>query len=288
VQIIDLAYVERGVHEELVAQVADQEGYYDDEGVHVAIRNGIGWGPERLRRGASIGLGRALLQRLTGEVGWKVLSVNTHRPLFWFLGNAEVKSMADLRGRRVAVHPGQTAPGWFTRIVLREHGLDPDRDLECLTRLPVNYQMDLRRLRDGSIDAACVGTTFSPEEVAEEEGFHVLAWVGDYVQVPTVGVAVDPAQIPLDSPALQALVRANNRALQTIVEQPRLAIDYIATFLDRLTRDEVQKYYERYIGPYFTADGQVDLSIAQQGINAVAAELGLAPIPAEEIYQTTT
>lgn len=38
-QTIDLAYVERGVHEELVAQVADQEGYYEDEGVHVAIRD---------------------------------------------------------------------------------------------------------------------------------------------------------------------------------------------------------------------------------------------------------
>ena len=38
---IDLAYVGRGIHEELVAQVADQEGYYEDEGVHVAIRDGV-------------------------------------------------------------------------------------------------------------------------------------------------------------------------------------------------------------------------------------------------------
>ena len=281
---IDLAYVERGVHEELVAQVADQEGYYEDEGVHVAVRNGIGWDPERLRRSASIGLGRALLQRLTGGISWQVLSVNTHRPLFWFLAGAEVKSMADLRGRRVAVHPAQTAPGWFTRIVLREYGLDPDRDLACVTRLPVNYQMDLRRLRDGSIDAACVGTTFSPEQVAEEEGFHVLAWVGDYIQIPTVGIAVDPAHIPLDSPALQALVRANNRALQRIAEQPSLAIDYLASFLDRLTQDEVRQYYERYIGPYFTPDGHVDFNIAQQGIDAVAAELGVAPAAADSIY----
>ncbi|WP_029112765.1 ABC transporter substrate-binding protein [Mycobacterium sp. URHB0044] len=283
-ETIDLAYVERGVHEELVAQVADQEGYYEEEGVHVAIRNGIGWGPERLRRGASIGLGRAVLHRLTGAVDWKVLSVNTHRPLFWFVGNAEVTSMAHLRGRRVAVHPAQTAPGWFTRIVLREHGLDPDRDLECLARLPVNYQMDLRRLRDGSIDAACVGTTFSPEQVAAEEGFHVLAWVGDYVQIPTVGIAVDPAHIPLDSPALQALVRANDRALQTIAAKPSLTVDYLATFLDRLTRDEVQQYYERYVGPHFTPSGRVNLTVAQHGIDAVAAELGLASVPAEDIY----
>jgi ABC-type nitrate/sulfonate/bicarbonate transport system substrate-binding protein len=284
---IDLAYVERGVHEELVAQVADQEGYYEDEGVHVAIRNGVGWDPERLRRGASIGLGRALLHRLTGGIGWKVLSVNTQRPLFWFLGNADVTSMADLRGRRVAVHPAQTAPGWFTRIVLRKHDLDPDRDLECMARFPGDYQMDLRRLRDGSIDAACVGTTLSPEEVAEEEGFHVLAWVGDYIQIPTVGIAVDPVHIPLDSPALQALVRANQRALRTIGEQPELAVDYIASFLGRLTRDEAEQYYERYIRPYFTLDGQVDLTIAQQGVDAVAAELGVASVAAGEIYKPT-
>ena len=137
---------------------------------------------------------------------------------------------------------------------------------------------------DGSIDAACVGTTLSPEQVAEEEGFHVLAWVGDHIQIPTVGVAVDPVHIPLDSPALQALVRANNRALRTMAEQPDLVVDYIASFLNRLTHDEAQQYYERYIRSAFTPDGRVDLNIAQQGIDAVAAELGVAPVAADLIY----
>jgi NMT1/THI5 like len=281
---IDLAYAGHGIHEELIAYVADQEGYYEDEGVHVAIRDGVHWKTERLRRSATIGLGRTLLSRLTDGIGWTVLSVNTHRPLFWFLGSAEVTSMADLRGRRLAVHAGHTAPGCFARIVLRKHGLNPDHDLECVVRDPGDYQMDLRRLRDGSIDAAYVGSTLSPEQVAEEEGFHVLAWVGDDFQIPTVGVAVDPVHIPLDSPALQALVRANQRALRTIAEQPNLAVDYIASFLNRLTRDEAQQYYERYIGPYFTPDGQADLTIARQAIDAVAAELGVAPVAADEIY----
>src|SRR6185503_20401564 len=31
--------------------------------------------------------------------------------------------------------------------------------------------------------------TFCLKHVAEEEGFHVLAWVGDHVQIPTVGSA---------------------------------------------------------------------------------------------------
>jgi ABC-type nitrate/sulfonate/bicarbonate transport system substrate-binding protein len=283
---IDLAYAGHGIHEELVAYVADQEGYYEDEGVHVAIRDGVHWKTERLRRSATIGLGRALLSRLTDGIGWTMLTVNTHRPLFWFLGSAEVASMADLRGRRLAVHAGHTAPGCFARIVLRKHGLDPDRDLECVARDPGDYQMDLRRLRDGSIDAAYVGSTLSPEQVAEEEGFRLLAWVGDHFQIPTVGVAVDPVHIPLDSPALQALVRANQRALRTLAEQPGLAVDYIASFLNRLTGDEAQRHYDRYIGPYFTSDGQVDLEIARTAIDAVAAELGVASAAADEIYQT--
>ena len=284
-QTIDLTYVGRGIHEELVAYIADQEGYYADEGVHVAIRDGISWQTERLRRSASIGLGRALLSRLTDGIEWKVLAVNTQRPLFWFLGGPDVKAMEHLRGRRLAVHPSHTAPGCLARIVLRSHGLDPDRDLTCVARPPGDYQMDLRRLRDGSIDAAYVGSALAPEQVAAEEVFSVLAWVGDFFQIPTVGVTVDVAHIPLDSPALQALVRANRRALQTIAEQPGLAVDYIASFLSRLTRDEAQWYYQRYVGPYFTADGQVDLNIAQHAIDTVAAELGVASISADEIYE---
>jgi len=154
-----------------------------------------------------------------------------------------------------------------------------------VVRDPGDYQMDLRRLRDGSIDAAYVGSTLSPVQVAEEERFHLLAWVGDQLQIPTVGVAVDPAHMPLDSPALHALVRANQRALRTIAEEPRLAVDYIASFLNRLTRDEAQLHYERYIAPYFTPAGQVDLDIARQGIDAVAGEFGVASVAADEIYQ---
>jgi ABC-type nitrate/sulfonate/bicarbonate transport system substrate-binding protein len=283
-ETIDLAYVGRGLHEELVAHVADQEGYFEDERVHVAIRDGIGWPAERLRRGAVIGLGRTLLSRLTDGIGWTALSVSTDHPLFWFLGNADVKSMADLRGRRLAVHAADNPPGTFARIVLRKHGLDPDRDLECLVRHPGDYQMDLRRLREGSIDAAYVGSTLSPEQVAEEEGFHVLAWIGDHFQIPTVGVVVDPDHIPLDSPAPQALVRANQRALRLLAEQPSRAVDYVSWFLDRLTREEAQQYYERYVGPYFLPDRKVDLNMAQQAIDAVAGELGVNSVAGDTIY----
>jgi ABC-type nitrate/sulfonate/bicarbonate transport system substrate-binding protein len=284
VEDIDLAYVGRGMHEELIAHIADQEGYFEDEGVHVAIRDGIGWPAERLRRGAVIGLGRALQSRLTDRIDWTAVSVSTDRPLFWFLGGADVKSMADLRDRRLAVHGPSDPPGTFARIVMRQNGLDPDRDVKCVVRHPGDYQMDLRRLRDGSIDAAYVGSTMSPEQVAAEEGFHVLAWVGDHFQIPTVGVVVDPTHIPLDSPALLGVVRANQQALRLLAEQPSRGVDYLAWFLDRLTRDEVQRYFDRYVGPYFLADRKIDPDMTQQSIDAVATELGVATTRADAFY----
>jgi hypothetical protein len=241
---IDLTYVGAGIHEELIAHVADQEGYFEDEGVHVALRDGAVWKTERVRAGATIGLGRALLSRITDGIQWTALSVNTHRPLFWFVGANGVKSMEDLRGRRLAVHGARTAPGVFARIVLRKHGLDPDRDVQCVERIPGDYQMDLRRLRDGSIDAAYVGSTLSAEQVAREEGFSMLSWVGDHFQIPTVGLAVDPSRISLDDPALQALVRAYKRSLKTIAEQPSLAVEHIASMLGRLTNAEAEQHYE--------------------------------------------
>lgn len=77
---IDLAYVGRGLHEELTAYIADQQDYYAEEDVHVALRDGCTWGEERLRRCATIGLGRALLSRLTdGTPGSHSMSTPTTR-----------------------------------------------------------------------------------------------------------------------------------------------------------------------------------------------------------------
>jgi NitT/TauT family transport system substrate-binding protein len=287
-QTFDLAYVGRGIHEELVAYVADQEGFYADEGVHVAMHDGTGWTIERLRRGATIGLGRSMLSRLTDGIPWTAVSVNTHQPLFWFLGRGDMSSLQDLRGQRLAIHAPHTAPGCFGRIVLRRNGIDPDRDLISVVRPPDDYGMDLRRLRDGSIGAAMVGSTMAPEQVAADYGLKVLGWIGDYFQVPTVGIAVDPTHIPLDSPALHAVVRANRRALHTIVHQPDLAVAYMHHgFLGRHTVDEVRHHYDQFVAPCFSDDGHADRQIGDDAITAVAEELGVtATFGAEDMYRT--
>jgi hypothetical protein len=252
------------------------------------MHDGTAWDIERLRRGATIGLGRSLLSRLTDDIRWTAVTVNTHQPLFWFLGKGDMSSMQDLRGRRLAIHAPHTAPGCFGRIVLRRNGIDPDRDVVSVVRPPDDYGMDLRRLRDGSIDAAMVGSTMAPEQVADDYGLKMLGWIGDYFQVPTVGIAVDPTYLPLDSPALHAVVRANRRALHTIEHRPEVAVAHMHHgFLGRHTTAEVRHHYDRFIAPYFSDDGHVDLKIGDDAITAVAQELGVtATFSAADMYRT--
>jgi NitT/TauT family transport system substrate-binding protein len=224
---------------------------------------------------------------MTSGIPWVALTVNTDRPLFWFLGSPGLNSLTDLAGRRLAVHAPHSPPGCFARIVLRRAGLDPDRDVHCVVRPPGNYGMDLRQLREGTIDAAFVGSTMAPEAVAAEHGWRVLAWVGDHFQIPTVGVAVDPAHLSPDDPAVQAVVRAHRRALRVVRDDPDTTVRYMQAFLGQHTADEVRAHYETFIAPHFTTDGRADLAVGAVAIAAVATELGVpATVTAAEFYRT--
>lgn len=284
---IDLTRVALGIHEELVAYVADQQDYYAEEGVHVALRDGTAWAMDRVRRTATIGLGRAVLSTVTDGVPWVVLCVNTQRPLFWLLARERYTTVEALKGRRIGIHGPRTAPGCFARITLRRHGLDPDRDVQCVVMTPGDYRRHLRGLADGSLDAAFVGSTVAPEVAAQENGLRLLAFMGDDLQVPTVGIAVDPTHIPADDPAVLALVRANRRALRAIHDEPDLAARSIHALIPCLTFAQARQHYERYVAPYFTTDGRHDPAVAARALSEVAKELAAPTVPdATKIYRT--
>jgi NitT/TauT family transport system substrate-binding protein len=284
---IDLARAGQGIHEELVAYVADQQDYYAKEGVHVALRDGTGWDIDRLRRTATIGLGRAMVSTITDGIPWVVLCVNTQHPLFWLLGRESFPTVESLKGRKIGIHNPRTPPGCFARIALRKHGLDPDRDVQCVVMYPGDYSRHLHDLADRSLDAAFVGSTLAPEVTAADNGLRLLEFMGDDFQIPTVGIAVDPTYISPDDPAVSALVRANRRALGAIHDDPELAARYIRALIPRLNLEQARQHYERYIAPYFSINGYYNPALAKQALSSVAKELGAPKEPdAAKLYLT--
>jgi ABC-type nitrate/sulfonate/bicarbonate transport system substrate-binding protein len=288
---LDFAYVGLGAHEEVVYSVADELGYYADEGVRVSVQDGVRWDDDRLRQAAVVGLGRTLVIRLLAGTPWTMLCVNTERPLFWLMGRAEFADVSELRGRRVAMHPALVAPGCFARIILRGRGLDPDADIEAVPMHPGDYSEHVRLLKRGGLDAAVVGSTLSPQQLAAEEGLRLLLFFGDELQIPTTGVAVDPSVLALDDPRVRALVRANLRALGTLLDDPALGAAHIRRLLPATDDASARDFYDRYIGPYFKRDGQPDPEVVARALRHVAEELRIITgravdvPPADEIYR---
>jgi len=288
---LDFAYVGLGVHEEVVYSVADELGYYADEGVRVSIRDGVRWDDERLRQAAVVGLGRTLLIRLLAGTPWTMLCVNTERPLFWFMARPEFSDLSELRGRRVAMHPRLVAPGTFARVILRGRGLDPDDDIEAVEMFPGDYREHIRMLKSGELDAAVIGSTWSPEQLEADEGLRVLLFFGDDLQIPTTGVAVDPGAVALDDQRVRGLVRANLRALGTMLADPALGAEHVGRLLPAADAATARDFYDRYVGSHFKADGQPEAGVVAKALPRVAEELRIItghPVdvpPAEQIYR---
>jgi NitT/TauT family transport system substrate-binding protein len=291
VRELDFAYVGLGVHEEVVYSVAAELGYYADEGLQVSIRDGVRWDDERLRRAAVVGLGRTLLIRLLDGTPWTMLCVNTEHPLFWLMARTEFSDVSELRGRRVAMHPPLVAPGCFARIVLRGRGLDPDADIQAVPMHPGDYSEHVRLLKSGELDAAVIGSTLSPEQLAAEEGLRLLLFFGDELQIPTTGVAIDPGALALDDPRVKGLVRANLRALGTLLDDPALGAEHVRRLIPAADNSSARDFYDRYIAPYFKPDGRPDPVVVARALTLVANELRtltgreLEVPPAEEIYR---
>jgi ABC-type nitrate/sulfonate/bicarbonate transport system substrate-binding protein len=289
---LDFAYVGLGVHEEVVYSVAEELGYYADEGVRVTIRDGVRWDDERLRQAASVGLGRTLLIRLLAGTPWTMLCVNTERPLFWLMARGEFSDVSELRGRRVAMHPRLVAPGTFARIILRGRGLDPDADIEAVEMFPGDYSEHIRLLKSGELDATVIGSTLSPQQLEAEEGLRLLLFFGDEMQIPTTGVAVDPSVLALDDPRVTGLVRANLRALAALLDDPALGAEHVGRLLPGADHVTARDYYDRYVGSHFTAHGRADPDVVASALPRVAEELQIVTgrrlnvPPAEEIYRS--
>jgi NitT/TauT family transport system substrate-binding protein len=289
---LDFAYVGLGVHEEVVYSVAAELGYYADEGVSVTIRDGVRWDDERLRQAAVVGLGRTVLIRLLAGTPWTMLCVNTERPLFWFIARSEFSDVSELRGRRVAMHPRLVAPGCFARIILRGRGLDPDNDIEAVEMFPGDYSEHIRMLKSGELDAAVIGSTWSPEQLEAEGGLRLLLFFGDDFQIPTTGVAVDPSVLALDDPRVKGLVRANLRALRTMLGDPALGAEHVGRLLPAADGAAARDFYDRYVGSRFKDNGLPDAEVVARALSLVAEELRIITghvvdvAPAEEIYRS--
>ncbi len=212
----------------LPAQVAVVKGFFKDENldpVLIQMRSQVT--VPALMSGEvnyTLSFGNILAGAMQG-MPFKILAVLTDKPLHHIVARPEIKTIADLRGKRIEVQ--------FVTL-----GADE----------PVRAEM----LRKGLVDAICVAPP-GPNRLARE-GFNILGGPKDLkIGSPISAVAATDARIKSSRDETKKVLRAVVRGLRFIHERKEEVLPIMVKWLNQ-TPDVARDSYDLIL-PSFSLDG---------------------------------
>lgn len=267
------------VHELLCHFVAQRGGFYKAAGLDVRLVDTTFTPDDKLPVADyfQVACGAAAFSQ---NVSFKVYLAAVTKPMFWLYGSAGTDSIEQLAGKRIATYPPLAPPYWFNRIALRNHGLDPDTDVELKPARDDAIRLGL--LREGTVDAALISSAISPVTV-QRLGLNILTLVGDEIGFVTSGIATTEKIAQEDPGLVEKLVGAYRRSLAVIHDSPAVIHSILEDVMSISHEDAVKT--RKLISPCYTPDGYVDAESLQAGLADLNAELGDdAAISAEQVY----
>jgi ABC-type nitrate/sulfonate/bicarbonate transport system substrate-binding protein len=204
----------------------------------------------------------------------KLIFALDDKAAFWLLTQPGIRDPALLKGKKIGVSfPGDT-PYLVLKRFLRKHGLDPDKDVTYVAGQisPIGFQGLIAR----ALDAAVMAPPYSV--LAEEKGFHSLAFLGDEVpDAPTVnGIIASDSKIRARPGEVQRVVRAVLNSVHLYQRQKDAAAAFLASEFNLQPRAAKKVYADALA--VLTADGEISLNKVRDVLN-LAKEAG-QPSPA--------
>src|SRR5919202_2712046 len=200
------------------------------------------------------------------------------RPVSAVVARPDVKTLADLRGRRVAVTELVGGVSSLLKSILRRKGLGPgDYELAIIGGTPAQAEA----LRAGQADAAMLTHPFEARLLAE--GYTLLGYTSDYwseYAFTTLNVRRDWAAS--EGAALEALLRATVRAGRWLFEPANAAeARQILAAATGLSTDEVADTYRLYVeeGGVLSRQGELSDASMQAVVDVMREESLLADAP---------
>ncbi len=221
--------------------VPEAEGFYQRYGVDVElIRMAPNVSVTALHTGEvpySAALGSMLRGALVGFPMKGILASNDS-PYIFLVTLPEVRTMADLRGKTIGTANRGNTNDIVVRLMLRKHGLEPERDVDLLVigETAVTYEA----MRNGLIH----GSPLSPPWVQEGQklGWNVLL-PGTIVDMPMSGLATSQLKLDRERDEVVRVLMAQLEAQRFIRENRDGAIEIIMKRLE-MDRDTAAAAYD--------------------------------------------
>ena len=134
----------------------------------------------------------------------KVVMVTNKRPLYSLMARPEIRSLKDLKGKRLGVASLTAGEAFLSRRLLKDAGIDADRDMQMI--VVGNTPERINALKAGVVDATTVSVPVDFR--AEQLGLKRLVFIGDVVEAVSGGVAVATRTIKEQPGQVKRMIRA--------------------------------------------------------------------------------
>lgn len=168
----------------------------------------------------------------------QTIAVNVESAPYVLVGRPEVKSMSEMKGRKVAV----SSLGGMSTYVIREivslNGLNPERDLTLLAVGGSGARA--ASLAAGFVDAALVTVPLNYE--LERKGFTRLAWGPDFVRYPLNGIAASRDFLANNRDLVLAFLRGIAAGVRDVKKRKSEMIPLVKKYLSIQDEDALKSY----------------------------------------------
>jgi len=262
----------------LAFTIARDKGYYRAEGLDVElILVSAPIASRALLSGdvavATVG-GAGLPPVLRGSP-FKFLFTTYNRAMFWLFAKPEIRDVRGLKGKRIGVSGIGSGPDSLLREILRQNGLDANRDVAVLSLgvMPTIFT----GLQAGTVDAAMLSppVTFK----AEEAGFRELVSFPKQDLVELQGsVLVRDASLQSDRAQMERFLRGTYKGFLHIKENRAGTIPFLARYL-QLNPELATNAYDQVVRPAMTQDGTLSSEMQAKAVEHVLKRLDLKEAP---------
>jgi NitT/TauT family transport system substrate-binding protein len=215
---------------------------------------------------ASLGGGPAMAASLSGA-DLKVIGNNVNKLIFSLHTKPEVKSIDELRGKRIAVSRFGSAADIAARHALRKFNLDPQKDV-ILMQLGTMSNM-FGALKSGAVEASMVSppTQFMSEKV----GFKELVSVTDMdLAYPNPAMAVAGELIRKKPDLIDRFMRAYVRAIHRARIDKESTVKTLAKYTTITDTVLLNRTYEFYLSKVLERAPYINMQGMQNALDDVA------------------
>src|ERR1700756_1308687 len=206
--------------------VAVHRGFFKDKGIDIELPRLIPAMAQNALISGDVqyhGLADSGLRLAAKGAPIKAIFYGADRPMYYLVGQKEIRSVAELKGKKVGVSQFGGTSDLSARLALKKFGVEPGRDA-LLIQIGAEGTR-VAALKVGSVDAIIVPV---PAVVLlKREGFNELSFVGDVVEFASNGYSTTDQRIKEHPQEVKKVLRAMYRGLRFAKENPEGTIGVI-------------------------------------------------------------